>query len=76
MKHYPDIESWPDEKLSVKLSIIFEDGYETEQEPEQNRSEWTKNYLKVLYEKHAECIEETNRRVKLNATTSKTSSQS
>lgn len=65
MSHFKNIQSWSNSKLEDMLGSVFEEGFEIEQEPEESRSESTKNYLKTLYEKHAECIEESNRRLHL-----------
>ena len=63
MIHYADIQNWSDAKLFDITGAVFEDGFETEQEgPEESRSQWTRDYLVALHEKHDECIKETNRR--------------
>jgi DNA-binding helix-hairpin-helix protein with protein kinase domain len=60
--HYPDIQMWTRERLENTLGALFESGFEIEQEPEDSRSLATQSCLQILYERHAECIAENNRR--------------
>jgi hypothetical protein len=64
MKHYPEIEKWTDKKLSDAMGmlniIFFENGFLIEQEPASERNALAKE----LHEKHQECIEEFNRRIR------------
>lgn len=60
--HYPDIQTWTDDKLDRVTEWVFETGLEEEQVPEESRSDREKTHLKEMYEKHNECIIEANRR--------------
>ncbi len=63
MTHFTDIELWPDSKLEDIDVGIVESGLEAEQIPAIHRSDSEKTALAVLYEKHAECTTEWNRRI-------------
>ncbi len=63
--YFADITSWPDDKLEdIDISIV-ESGFEMEQLPEIHRTDGEKAVLKILYEKHSECVSEWNRRMGL-----------